>query len=97
MRVAGAIGFCGGFLFAYQNSSRAYCLVNTSPPAQLTAVRFWGWKENAREVAKDKEEMTARVAQGLPVYGDSQLTPYMQGVASRNSTWAALNFAVLPW
>jgi len=68
-----------------------------SPDAALTTVRFWGWKENAREAAKDKEEMTARVAKGLPVYGESQLTPYMQGVAARNSTWAALNFAVLPW
>ena len=60
-------------------------------------MRFWGWKENAREVAKDKEEMTGRVQRGLPVYGESDLTPYMQGVAARNSTFAAVNFSTFPW
>ncbi len=64
---------------------------------QNTSLRFFGWKENAREVEMDKKEMTGRVAKGLPVYGESDLTPFMQGVAARNSTWGVLNLAVMPW
>ena len=33
-------------------------------------VRFWGWEENARELAKNREEMNARAAAGLPAYGE---------------------------
>ena len=61
------------------------------------AVRFWGWKENAEEIVKDKKEMSERVAKGLPVYGESDLTPYMQGLAARNSTYSAVFLGVMPW
>ena len=81
MKVAALLGFGGGFLLAYQN----------------VAKRFWGWTENDREVKRDREELSARVAQGLPIYGKSELTPYMQGIAARNSTWSPLVFALLPW
>ncbi|KAK9895298.1 NUXm, NADH-ubiquinone oxidoreductase [Cystobasidium minutum MCA 4210] len=75
------LGFCGGFLLAYQRSS----------------FRFWGWEENAREEKKDMEELSALAAQGKPVYGHSDLPEYIQGVAHRNSVWSQLKFAALPW
>jgi hypothetical protein len=53
--------------------------------------------ENAREVRMDMREMTDRVKAGLPLYGESQLTPAMQGVAARQSRYSALFMAVLPW
>ena len=40
--------------------------------------------------------MTDRVKRGEPLYGTSQLTEYMQGVASRNSRYTALFLHVLP-
>lgn len=30
-------------------------------------------------------------------YGESDLSPYMQGVAARNSAYSQLHFSVLPW
>ncbi|KAL2258013.1 hypothetical protein VTK26DRAFT_8839 [Humicola hyalothermophila] len=81
MRLAGFIGFAGGFLYFYQRS----------------AFRFYGMTENAREVEMDMREMTDRVKAGLPLYGESQLTPAMQGVAARQSRYSALFFGVLPW
>lgn len=44
----------------------------------------------------DKVEMTSRVQKGLPVYGESTIEPYFQGVAARNSTNAALFFSTFP-
>jgi hypothetical protein len=45
----------------------------------------------------DMREMVAKVKQGKPLYGESTLTPYMQGVASRNSRYTGLFFHVIPW
>lgn len=60
-------------------------------------VRFYGFTENAREVEMDMREMTDRAKAGLPLYGVSSLTPYMQGVAARNSRYAGLFIHVIPW
>ncbi|KAG0206583.1 hypothetical protein BGX28_002019 [Mortierella sp. GBA30] len=79
--VATAMGFMGGFLYSYQKSS----------------LRFWGWEENAREQAKNREEMDARTAAGLPAYGEPTMDEAAQAVAARNSKYAALKFAAIPW
>ncbi|GAA5990550.1 hypothetical protein JCM11641_002575 [Rhodosporidiobolus odoratus] len=81
LKLATWLGFCGGFLLAYQNSS----------------LRLWGWRENAIEQARDKEELSALAAAGKPLYGESDLPEYIQGVAHRNSMWSQLKFGVLPW
>jgi len=61
------------------------------------AVRFYGWTENDREVKMDMREMVDRVKKGEPLYGKSELTTYMQGVATRNSRFSALMANVVPW
>ncbi|KAI1778848.1 NADH-ubiquinone oxidoreductase 21 kDa subunit [Hypoxylon cercidicola] len=81
LRLAGAIGMAGGFLYFYERS----------------ALRFYGMAENAREVEMDMQEMVAKVKAGEPLYGESKLTPHMQGVAARQSRYSALFTAVLPW
>lgn len=62
-----------------------------------TPVRFYGWTENDREVKLDMREMVDKVKKGEPLYGRSDLTPYMQGVAARNSRYSALMANVVPW
>lgn len=42
-------------------------------------------------------EMVDKVKRNEPLYGKSTLTPYMQGVASRNSRYAGVWLHVLPW
>ncbi|ORY70637.1 NADH-ubiquinone oxidoreductase complex I, 21 kDa subunit-domain-containing protein [Leucosporidium creatinivorum] len=81
LRLATFLGFAGGFLLAYQTSS----------------LRFWGWKENAIEVERDQKELSALAKAGKPVYGESDLPEYVQGVAHRNSMWSQLKFGALPW
>jgi C-terminal of NADH-ubiquinone oxidoreductase 21 kDa subunit len=63
----------------------------------LHIVRLYGWTENNREVEMDMREMVDKVKKGEPLYGHSGLTPYMQGVAARNSRYSALMAQVLPW
>jgi hypothetical protein len=53
--------------------------------------------ENAREVQMDMREMVDKVKAGKPLYGESQLSPAMQGMAARQSRYSALFFGVLPW
>jgi hypothetical protein len=60
-------------------------------------VRFYGWRENAREIDMDMREMVDKVKKGEPLYGTSTLTPYMQGVASRNSRYSGVFLHVIPW
>lgn len=72
LRLTAFLGFAGGFLLAYQNCS----------------LRLWGWKENQLEQDRDREELGARAAQGLPLYGETDLPEYIQGVAHRNSMWS---------
>lgn len=63
----------------------------------LVTVRFYGMTENAREIDLDMREMVAKVKAGEPLYGESKLTPHMQGVAARQSRYSALFTSVLPW
>ncbi|KAG0296660.1 hypothetical protein BGZ97_004482 [Linnemannia gamsii] len=81
LSVATAMGFMGGFLYSYQKSS----------------LRFWGWEENAREQAMNRKEMDARAAAGLPAYGEPTMDETAQAAAARNSKFAALKFASIPW
>lgn len=60
-------------------------------------MRFYGATENSREVEMDMREMVDRVKAGKPLYGESQLTPYMQGVAARQSRYSAMFMSVIPW
>lgn len=60
-------------------------------------MRFYGWTENKREVDMDMREMVDKVKKGDPLYGASTLTPYMQGVASRNSRYSAVFLHIIPW
>jgi hypothetical protein len=56
--------------------------------ACCSIVRLWGWRENAIEVSRAEKE---------PGYGvdgsKSDLDPYMQGVAHRNSAYSQLKFS----
>lgn len=63
----------------------------------VMVVRFWGWTENQREVDMDMKEMVEKVKRKEPLYGESVLTPYMQGVAARNSRYSQIFFHVIPW
>lgn len=60
-------------------------------------MRFYGFTENSREVKMDMDEMVAKVKAKEPLYGPSTLTPYMQGVASRNSRYTGIFLHVMPW
>lgn len=55
-------------------------------------VRFWGWTENEREQEMDRQEMTERARQGLPLYGTSNEPEWVQGAAHRNSVFSQLKF-----
>jgi len=45
----------------------------------------------------DMREMVDKVKKGEPLYGQSTLSEYMQGVAARNSRYAVAFIHVLPW
>lgn len=45
----------------------------------------------------DMKEMVQKVKRKEPLYGESVLTPYMQGVAARNSRYSQIFFHVMPW
>ncbi|KAI5815586.1 NADH-ubiquinone oxidoreductase complex I, 21 kDa subunit-domain-containing protein [Pyronema omphalodes] len=79
-RFVAFLGITAGFLRAYMESSK----------------RFWGWTENAREVEMDMREMVQKVKNKEPLYGESSLSPYMQGVAARNSRYSQIFFHALP-
>jgi hypothetical protein len=80
MRLGGALGFVGGFLFAYQRSS----------------LRFWGWTENKREEDMDLAELRQLAKEGKPLYGSSDQPGWVQAAAYRNSAFSQLKFAALP-
>jgi len=80
LRLTGVVGVVAGLGYVYQKS----CL------------RFYGWEENAREVEMDMREMVEKVKKGEPLYGHTELTPYMQGVAARNSRFSSLLFSIVP-
>ena len=60
-------------------------------------MRFYGFRENVREQQRDMREMVDKVKRGESLYGESELTPYMQGVSSRNSRYSALFHHLVPW
>lgn len=45
----------------------------------------------------DMKEMVDKVKKGEPLYGSSQVSTYLQGVAARNSRYANLFVQVIPW
>jgi hypothetical protein len=59
--------------------------------------RFYGITENRREIDMDMREMVDKVKKGEPLYGQSTLSEYMQGVAARNSRYSVAFIHVLPW
>jgi hypothetical protein len=77
--------------------ARVAILRPSDTKADYIPVRFFGWTENNREVEMDMREMVDRVKKGDPLYGKSSLTPYMQGVAVRNSRYSALMGQVIAW
>lgn len=81
MRLCGGLGLAGGFFMFYSRSIH----------------RFYGFSENRRELDMDMREMTDRVKAGLPLYGSSTLTEYMQGAASRQSRYSGVWLANVPW
>ncbi|KAL8843067.1 MAG: hypothetical protein Q9176_002370 [Flavoplaca citrina] len=81
MRLAGVIGLTAGFLQFYNRS----------------IFRFYGFSENQREREMDMREMVDKVKRNEPLYGTSSLSPYMQGVASRNSRYAGVWLHIIPW
>ncbi|QSZ36988.1 hypothetical protein DSL72_009080 [Monilinia vaccinii-corymbosi] len=81
MRLSGVIGVGAGFFMFYQRS----------------ILRFYGFTENKREQEMDMREMVSKVKKGEPLYGESTTTPYIQGVASRNSRYAGVWLHVMPW
>ena len=60
-------------------------------------MRFYGATENSREIEMDMREMVDKVKKGEPLYGKSTLSPYMQGVAARNSKYSGVFLDVMPW
>ena len=62
----------------------------------MNLVRFYGLTENSREVAMDMREMVDKVKRGEPLYGKTELSDYMQGVAHRNSRYTANFIHVIP-
>lgn len=78
-----------------------YCMTSRDNPTEMTCVsltvRFMGLRENAPEAERDFAEMSARVREGKPVYGETELSDYMQAVAARNSTWSIMKFSTIPW
>ena len=104
MRLATAIGILGGLHVLYQRSCST--LISGDPfmcrplvafSAHVCIDRFYGFTENSREVEMDMREMVGKVKKGEPLYGNSTLSPYMQGVAARNSRYSELFVHVLPW
>ncbi|KAF7845645.1 hypothetical protein BT93_L1439 [Corymbia citriodora subsp. variegata] len=80
LRLSVATGIVAGLGLVYQSS----CL------------RFMGWEENAREVEMDMREMVDKVKKGQPLYGETELSPYLQGIAARNSRYSSLMFHIIP-
>lgn len=68
-----------------------------SPLTPVSPDRFHGFTENSREVNMDMKEMVDKVKKGEPLYGSSQVSTYLQGVAARNSRYANLFVQVIPW
>lgn len=100
MRLATAVGLLGGLHVLYQRSCRMFMEVSLLVVIELLISiieRFYGFTENTREVEMDMREMVDKVKKGEPLYGTSQVSSYLQGVAARNSRYSQLFIHVLPW
>ena len=100
MRLTCTIGAGFGFLYFYTCSIRMpqislyeQCGLRLTPSLE----RFYGIAENKRETEMDMREMVDRVKNREALYGKSSLTPYMQGVASRNSRYSGMWLHIIPW
>jgi hypothetical protein len=60
-------------------------------------VRFYGARENRREIEMDMREMVDKVKKGESLYGTTEMTEYMQGVAHRNSRYSSTFSHVMMW
>lgn len=98
MRLSCTVGAGFGFLWFYTCSIRI-CSLHFWPGSRLIqrVERFYGIAENKREVEMDMREMVEKVKQNEPLYGKSSLSPYMQGVASRNSRYSGIWLHIVPW
>lgn len=81
LRLSIVLGLASGFIYSYNRSVQ----------------RFLGIIENEREVEKDRYEIKSRLAKGLKPYGETDLNPWLQKVAARNSTYSSTFSHVLPW
>ncbi|RKP07498.1 NADH-ubiquinone oxidoreductase complex I, 21 kDa subunit-domain-containing protein [Thamnocephalis sphaerospora] len=81
LRVATLLGFCGGFLLAYQR----------------TSLRYWGWTENEREATQYRKDMEQLAREGKSEHDGAMLSEHMQTMAAGNSQYSALRFDALPW
>ncbi|KAJ1919486.1 Phosphatidylinositol (PI) 3-kinase [Mycoemilia scoparia] len=81
MKHAGGLGLVAGFMFAYAQ----------------TSMRFWGWKENTREIKKYRVEYQQALSSGNSMEGDSSLPEHIQIVSAQYSTHAAINNSFIPW
>lgn len=100
MRLTMVCSATAAFLRVYQNSictGIPYTFGERCLQAFPHVVRFYGFTENKREVDMDMREMVGKIKKSEPLYGTSELTPYMQGVAARNSRYSALMIHVIPW
>ena len=96
LRFGGVLGFVGGFLLAYQNSSGKLVSQYLNILFLITlAARFWGWKENAREQELDLAELSQRAKEGKPLYGESDQPVWVQNAAHSNSAFSQLKFREL--
>jgi hypothetical protein len=100
MRLSGAIGVVAAFIYATERST-SKCPNCDDQSKNVThwvfTVRFYGFRENQREIDMDMREMVDKVKKGEPLYGKSSLSPHLQGVASRNSRYSGVFLHVLPW
>jgi hypothetical protein len=105
MRLTVAVSAIGGFFIAFNKSQcmsspwHATDLSSRVSPQKLIRVidRFYGVTENKREVEMDMKEMVGKAKRGEPLYGKSQLSEYMQGVAARNSRYSGTFLHILPF
>ena len=78
------------------DKKHSICFVKKHRLTQSTD-RFYGFTENRREIDMDMREMVDKVKRGEELYGTSQLTEYMQGVASRQSRYSGIWIHMMPW
>lgn len=83
VRAATLLGFVGGFCLNYVRSSQ----------------RFLGWRENEREVKKDRYEIKKKLSLGQLPYNEnlSKLDDRSKDISNRNSQYSHLLMFVIPW